>query len=264
LHILTFYSDDYDDRSNINCEQGVGNVNAGEVVVAAEAEDYANYKSNALNIAEGGNSHISIKMTQPRKKGQWTIVLTWTKGPQDLDSVTTFGECEGPGKQTKRDFPDWTPKGNGGTKTSVYWDAPGRRCVDSIGMEGKQDIDNTNIYGTGHGKGDTPETTTITKVDTFDGKIFFKVVKMDFWGNEGTVDTSDAMVEVHGPETEKVFTVAKVGHEGVLSDDKKTWFVFYIDAKTGVVRPCHVSSDLCNFDDDMEPAPEIEEHVLYR
>lgn len=208
-----------------------GNVDVGEIVLTATAETYAKYESAAIHIEELSSKHVNIKMVQPSKPGLWTIVLSWTKGPRDLDSVTTFGECEGPGKWTKSYFPDWTPKGNGGEKTSVYFD--GKSCVDASGMKADQDIDNTDIYGKGRNQGDTPETTTLTKADAFENKIFFKVDKLDLGGNEGTIADSDAQVEVHGPGIEKTFTIADAGF---MSDDKKNWFVFYI--KDGVVTPC--------------------------
>lgn len=206
-----------------------GSVKVGPAVLTAQAKDYTD-ETEELTI-EQGMSEINIKMIKPVKPGEWTIVMTWEKQPVDLEAVTTFGTCEI--KPYDRDSKN--PKS----------------CEDESGMSGELDIDNTDI--TSKRFGDKPETTTLTKVNALKGTIFFRVDNWERINNSGQsyckeddsrydaakcgpIADSKARVEVHGPDTQRTFRVGK--KDGDLSDDGKHWYVFSMDAKTGIVSPC--------------------------
>lgn len=217
---------------------------AGQAILTATADTYADH-SEELKIEEG-MSEISIKMVKPAPAGKWTIVMTWEKLPKDLELTTRFGEkCY------------ITPVGGTGEAEGVWKDSV-RRCTDETsGTTGVRDIDNYNKQGTGRTFGDAPETQTLTNVNGKTGRI---IVRVDNWKRItstgayecnpadsrykpttcGPIADSKAKVEVHGPETEKAFTVEK---DGVASDDGKFWYVCSIDGKTGIVSPCKSVAD---------------------
>jgi len=222
-----------------------GNVDVGEVVVTAEAQGYANYESNALTIAEGANSHIDIMMSAPVQEGEWRIVMTWEKLPQDLELTTRFGKCY------------IAPAPRSGGDLGI-WDEAETSCTDETsGTTAAIDIDNYDKQSTRKSpprmRADAPETTTLTNVNGNTGRI---IVRVDNWKRItsspgvfscnpaksqykptecGPIADSKAKVELHGPGTEKTFTVEK---DGVASDDGKFWYVCSIDVKTGIVSPC--------------------------
>merc|ERR550514_2531691 len=152
--------------------------------------------------------------------------MTWENKPKDLDATTKFGQC----LITVTDPADESLKG-----------VATRSCTDhASGTRGDLDIDNDDKNNS-----DKPETTTLTGVNGKTGKIFFHV---DNWWRirkapSCTTDPkkcapiaeSKAKVQVYGPDTTKAFAVGK---DGVASADGKSWYVFSIDAKTGIVSPC--------------------------
>ena len=217
---------------------------AGQAILTATAENYADYREE-LKIEEG-MSEISIKMVKPAKPGEWTIVMTWEKLPKDLELTTRFGAC----------YIAPAP-GQGGD--AGIWNEAKTDCTDPASeTEAEVDIDNYNKQGTGRSAGDTPETTTLTNVNDKTGRIVVRVdnyeliTNFDYYackpadsrykGPEqcGPIADSKAKVEVHGPDTEKTFTVEK---DGVASDDGKFWYVCSIDGKTGIVSPCKSVAD---------------------
>jgi len=216
---------------------------AGQASLTATADTYADY-SEELKIEEG-MSEISIKMVKPPTPGEWVIVMTWEKLPMDLELTTRFGAGEG-----KCYIAPAPGQGD-------LWDDATKQCTEpASGTEAKIDIDNYDKQGTGRNGGDTPETTTLTNVNEKTGRI---IVRVDNWKRIvsspgvfecnpeksqynpttcGPVADSTAKVEVHGPETEKTFTVGKDG-----TDDGKFWYVCSIDGKTGIVSPCESVAD---------------------
>jgi len=223
----------------------------GKVILLASKTGWVDTEKHLPNIT-GDTDGIIVELSKTIAPKDWRIILTWGKTPLDLDARPKFGNDESCSVMYDNRGPVTCPA-NGITGTldldHCWYGADGKKTCNDASHEGK------------------PETVTLRDVDPDtcgnDCKIVYYVTS--FWPNchqwqgpgycwqtdcgggaycpaadTGTIETSQAHVRViHGDEEVAEFSVAKgdgkMQWPGIWAT---TWFVFYIDVKTGVVHPC--------------------------